>query len=142
MKAITIHAPWAWAIATGHKRIENRSWRAKHRGQLAIVAGKSRESDAEADALFAQLGIETPEEFARGAIVAVVDLVDVHEYAAGGLFDVHDLHDDAFACGPFCFELANVRRLREPVPFRGNFSIFNLPADVVAQVETQLEPIK
>lgn len=39
MRALTIHGPWAWAIAAGHKTVENRSWTTNYRGTLAIHAG-------------------------------------------------------------------------------------------------------
>jgi hypothetical protein len=41
MKALTLYQPWATLIATGHKRIETRSWATKYRGPLAIHAGKN-----------------------------------------------------------------------------------------------------
>jgi hypothetical protein len=53
MKAITVKEPWASLIASGAKLVENRSWRTRHRGPLAIHAAKP-----------------------TGAIVAIVDLVD------------------------------------------------------------------
>ena len=40
MKAITLHQPWATLIALGVKTIETRSWPTKHRGPIAIHAGK------------------------------------------------------------------------------------------------------
>ena len=40
MKAITIIQPWATLIALGEKQFETRSWFTKHRGELAIHAGK------------------------------------------------------------------------------------------------------
>jgi hypothetical protein len=44
MKAITIYQPWASLIAVGAKRYETRSWATKHRGKIAIHAGKKRPS--------------------------------------------------------------------------------------------------
>ena len=41
MKAITIHQPYAHLVATGDKRVENRSWLITYRGPIAIHAGKS-----------------------------------------------------------------------------------------------------
>ncbi len=40
MKAISLHQPWASAIAFNSKRIETRSWRTQYRGPLAIHAAK------------------------------------------------------------------------------------------------------
>ena len=46
MKAITIHQPWASAIALGLKHFETRSWPTAHRGWLLIHAGKQWNKDA------------------------------------------------------------------------------------------------
>jgi hypothetical protein len=40
VRAITVRQPWAWAIAAGHKLVENRSQGTKYRGPLIIHAGK------------------------------------------------------------------------------------------------------
>jgi hypothetical protein len=40
VKALTLHQPWATAIAEGIKAIETRSWSTAYRGPLAIHAGK------------------------------------------------------------------------------------------------------
>ena len=54
MKCITVRQPWADLIASGAKRVENRTWRTHHRGPLLIHAAKP-----------------------TGAIIAIVDLIDV-----------------------------------------------------------------
>ena len=41
MKALTVLQPYAWAIVTGLKKIENRTWPTSHRGELLIHAGLS-----------------------------------------------------------------------------------------------------
>jgi hypothetical protein len=43
MKALTLHQPWATAVAEGIKTIETRSWSTSYRGPLAIHAGVSVE---------------------------------------------------------------------------------------------------
>lgn len=40
MKVLTLHQPYATAIALGHKRYETRSWWTSYRGPLAIHAAK------------------------------------------------------------------------------------------------------
>jgi hypothetical protein len=44
MKALTLHQPWAQAIAWMLKMIETRSWSTKYRGPLAIHAGANHRS--------------------------------------------------------------------------------------------------
>lgn len=46
MSYLSVRQPWAHAIVTGIKPIENRSWKTSFRGPLLIHAGKSR-SDME-----------------------------------------------------------------------------------------------
>ncbi|MFN6053542.1 MAG: hypothetical protein ACK47R_22160 [Planctomycetia bacterium] len=45
MKAISLHQPWAHAIATGTQRFDIRSWRTGHRGELMVHAAQTRLSD-------------------------------------------------------------------------------------------------
>ena len=40
MRALTIYQPWASLIAVGAKTYETRSWATRHRGPIAIHAGK------------------------------------------------------------------------------------------------------
>lgn len=45
MKALTIRQPWAWAIFTQGKDIENRDWTTRLRGRVAIDAAIAREGE-------------------------------------------------------------------------------------------------
>ena len=92
MRAITVQQPWASAIATGAKTVENRSWWTSYRGPLAIHAGtrwsdRGGESPLIADwwgeqqwpgADQACHPLPHRELFPTGAIIAVAELVDVH----------------------------------------------------------------
>lgn len=95
MKALTVQQPWAWAIIHGGKDVENRTQAWTYRGPLAIHAG-NRISDrgiqtvpsiigAESLLLGADLAREVmlAESQVRGAIIGLVDLVDVHDAAVG-----------------------------------------------------------
>lgn len=137
MKALTIDAPWAWAIVHGYKRVENRSWRTNHRGPLAIHAGKSTRSDAAAAAIFAELGIQGPSpealEALRGRLLGTVDVLDVVEYQHGGGdgLAVQDgpcpLLDGPFATGPRCWLLANPDPLDAPPAMVGKLRLWTVP---------------
>lgn len=35
---LSVQQPWAWLIVSGHKTIENRTWKTKFRGRIAIHA--------------------------------------------------------------------------------------------------------
>lgn len=100
MKALTICQPYAELIARGEKIIENRTWPTSYRGPLAIHAGKSR-------------SWLDPDDLTRyptmsfGAVVAIADLVDCRRLADLS----EELQKHAHAIGPWCFVLANIRRV-------------------------------
>lgn len=125
--ALTICQPWAWAIVHGPKRIENRTWPTRHRGPIAIHAGKSK----------AWLCDELPDgtavptsQLVFGAVIGIAHLEDV--------VPVDQCGDDPFAGGPWCWRLKNVIPLVEPVPCRGAQGLWIMPQDVLAQVRQQL----
>ena len=129
LKAITIHGPWAWAIVSGFKKVENRSWLTNHRGRLAICAGKSPNSDIPALQAFKTLGINPPDRFERGMIVGTVDLVAILTLEDYLKRYGTDDRNRTFALGPFCWVLEN------PVPCiplrcPGNFQIWNVQSQL------------
>jgi hypothetical protein len=144
MRALTICQPYAELIARGEKRVENRSWYTRYRGPLLIHAGASREwLYTGFDNLPSIDAVAKATVFS--AIVAVADVDDCLAYTVGkdgrwipGFHDSRWLHDDPHACGPWCWVLKNVRRLREPIPASGRQSLWTPTADVVAAIERQL----
>lgn len=46
MKALTLHQPYATAVADGIKTVETRSWQTHHRGAVAIHAAKRIDHEA------------------------------------------------------------------------------------------------
>lgn len=136
MKALTISQPFASLIASGEKWVENRSWFCRHRGPLAIHAGKGTQ----------YLTRTQLRRFPTGAVVAVADVVacllletaregtaravqprEVQLLEAAGL-TLEELLAHEHAEGPYCIVLANVRRLAEPVPCRGKQGLWDWPA--------------
>ena len=117
MKALTIAQPYAELIARGDKPIENRTWPTRYRGPLAIHAGKSRGWLDDGDEL-RYLGMPFGAIIATAELVACLPLI----YPADGSnwpARWRHLHDHAHANGPWCWVLEHVRRLPEPVPYRG-----------------------
>ena len=113
MKALTIHQPWAWAIAQGYKDVENRTWRTNHRGGLLIHAGKTFD-DAGYLWIQNEIGLALPSksQFKRGYLIAVVTLMDcVTE------------HDSPWFTGPYGFLLADAMRFN-PIQYRGMPGLF------------------
>lgn len=80
MRALTLHQPWASLIACGAKRIETRSWSTRHRGLLAIHAGKNQKPSRsfEAQQLGRALSQQQWNEMPFGAVVAVAVVAEVH----------------------------------------------------------------
>jgi hypothetical protein len=77
MKALSLHQPWASLVVDGHKRIETRSWSTPYRGPLAIHASKAMTQDGwdlTAELAAGGIAFDATE---RGAIIGMVDLVDV-----------------------------------------------------------------
>jgi hypothetical protein len=74
MKAISVRQPWAWAIIHAGKDIENRTWKTRFRGEVAIHAAGKRDSDSE---LPKRSKKPNPADLVCGAILGVVEIVDV-----------------------------------------------------------------
>jgi hypothetical protein len=133
VRALTVRQPWAWAIAKGHKGVENRSRPVSYRGPLAIHAAKQWD-DSGIEALRevvhqvrAQGGTLPPSlrkdgpHSGFGVVIAVVDLVDV---CVDGRWDDCD-------CGPWArpgqthWKLTNPRLL-DPFPATGRLGLWEV----------------
>lgn len=140
MKAITICQPYAHLICLPDdhsiaKRVENRTWPTSYRGPLLIHAGKSREWLATADTRCPEVPLGIPlADLVFGKIVAVCSLIDCVAKERSGIngftpavLERHPwLAMHKHAHGPYCFILANVRPLENPVPYRGQQGLFNV----------------
>ncbi|MDJ0006489.1 ASCH domain-containing protein [Gordonia alkanivorans] len=151
MKALTVQQPWAWAIVHGGKLIENRTANWSYRGPLAIHAGlrwsgRGSQSDLVHRAWYEQHSIgytisgRLPEwQFEKGAIIGLVDLVDVHP--------------DGGCCRPWGesayteaggrtrravthLVLENSRPLAEPLVCAGALGLWTPPDDITRRIET------
>ena len=146
MRALTLHQPWGWAIAAGHKAVENRPWEPP-RGfigeRFAIHAGKTY--DFEGGRKIAQLlGLDVlpPEVNIAGAVIAVATCVRViQDRTLDPERSTKNLSNEEFRWffGPFGWVLRDVVRLERPVPCRGFQQLWTLPPDVEAEVIAQLE---
>jgi hypothetical protein len=136
MKALSIRAPWWWAILHG-KPVENRDWSTNFRGRVYLHASKfwkvGEISDslddvipmAEQDGLtFPRIGPEETKAMrdAGGCLVGTVEIVDCVTS-----------HPSAFFVGKFGFVLRDPVALAKPIPFKGALGFFDVPDD---------EPIK
>jgi hypothetical protein len=124
MKALTICQPYPHLIIAGEKFVENRTWATRYRGPLVIHAGKSKEwMDCPVD--------DYPVELVFGAAVGVCRLVDcVHISAVAQSTIVFPdgvrIADHEHTCGPWCWVLADVHELAEPVECKGSQGLWEL----------------
>lgn len=72
--ALTIKQPWAWAIVSGLKDVENRTWATPHRGALLIHAAKK--PDPMGFEFLSLMGIQPPDTLDYGGIIGAADVVD------------------------------------------------------------------
>lgn len=122
MKVLSVRQPWAWLIVHGLKDIENRSWSTRFRGTVLIHAGKQFDADGEIGVRlkFPDLSValpEQPQDYGRGGIVGMVDIVDCVTES-----------DSPWFMGEYGFVMRNAR----PLPFfpmRGALGFFDAPAD-------------
>lgn len=146
MRAISLWQPWASLVACGAKRIETRHWPTSYRGPLAIHAAKrwTRELREQAlehgfrEALWPD-GNTWP--LPLGAIVCVVDLdtcaLIVHPGGTRpGVLDPLALRAQEkdfgnYEAGRYAWGLKNLRRLAEPIPFRGAQGFFDVPDELL-----------
>ena len=98
-RSLTVRQPWAWAIMHGGKDVENRTW-STDLGTVAVVAGLAFDSTSPTskpmlsawEAAHRSPLVTGNPHLAVGAIVGVVDIVDVHLCdAARGCFREADV---------------------------------------------------
>lgn len=127
-KAITLHQPWAYAIAHAGKDIENRIWKppASVVGcRIAIHAGKVLDRDG-LDELQDRAIRPTSDELVRGAIVAVATLTGYVKES-----------DSPWFTGPIGWTLEDMTAI-DPVPCRGFQGLWNLPPDIKRLINARM----
>ena len=145
MKIMTVRQPWASAIISLGKNVENRTRNiaGAYRGPVAIHSAArhpSQEEYAAASKFIAERSgylplFTTPD--GLGVILGCVDLVGVHHgYAKHGEGEPCSLWAED---GTWHLELANPRRLREPIPFKGALGRRTLDDETARAVMSRLD---
>lgn len=111
MKVLSIKQPWAWAIVSGLKPIENRVWVTKFRGDFLIHAGKK--IDQSGIDFIKSIGISLPENFQTGGIIGWATITDCVDHYPSRWFS-----------GPYGFIIKNPEPV-EFVPLKGQLGFFN-----------------
>lgn len=149
MKCITLHQPWATICCLQHplhkgmsaKGYETRSWPTNHRGPLLIHAAKKK-IVSPIDIMgwdfvidFLRLsGFQTKNDFAYGAILGKVDVVDCISTNELACLDADVVDDYAWFTGDysnnrFAWKLENPALFKTPIPYRGQQGFFNVNED-------------
>lgn len=111
MIALSVRQPWAELIARGKKKIEYRTWARNVRGDLLIVASKSRDDDECRDERV------DPDAVGYGVAVCVVELWKI-----------------TGVDGDFEWHLRNPRRV-EPIAVRGSASLYHVDDAKIRSLE-------
>jgi len=156
MRILTVRQPWAWAIIHGGKDVENRvrNIAGDYRGPVTIHAGLAYDLDATIcpPPLYAPVAVDEDGSHMRpaGAILGVVDLVDVHQG--------HNTERDRFMAVRSCYQpgkpfgpcspwaepdahhlvLANPRAVDQPIPYRGALGLRRLDDATTARILAQI----
>ena len=139
MKAITIKQPWATLIALGEKKFETRSWATKHRGPIAIHAGKQVDEDAchEPDIREALVrnNILNISMLPTGSVIAIATIkncirsaetwTDGYILENGERVYSPEYEFGDFTPGRYAWELTNVVQLPQPIPTKGQQGLWN-----------------
>ena len=167
MRILTVRQPWAYAIIHGGKDVENRvrNIAGSYRGPVAIHAAAAWDWDVTYPV--GPTPHPTSMSLIRGAIIGVVDLIDVHysdDCYQANLREVARLFRDdrtSFKDLPvrnvaggltgragFCSDwaqdeshhlvLANPRPLSDPIPYKGALGLRRLDFETIALIESRL----
>ena len=129
MKVLTLHRPWAYAIAFLGKDIENRSWECYlRRGTwLGIHAGKKWDSDG-AEWIESRFGLVLPEAAKQEGIVAVTT------------FDgnVTQSNSPWFIEDSIGWKLKDVKPLNQPIECKGSQGLWSTTEPQLVEIFKQL----
>lgn len=138
MKAITIIQPFATLVALEEKRLETRSWSTKHRGPLAIHAGKKIDKkicqQEPYKSVLAKHGY-TANNLPTGAVVGICQLVDCHKvlvdkedhaiFENNTVVSGHEYLFGDYSLGRYAWRLIDMNRLQEPIVVKGMQGLWN-----------------
>jgi hypothetical protein len=138
VRVLTVHDPYASAIARGLKSVENRKRQPPSTVtipfEMAIHASVKRPTDAlihHVSKLWPGLSRKICDGFSPGHVIAVVDVVGWFPHP-GYLSPV------GWVVGPCCWRLENAVALSDPVPCRGQQGLWTLPDGVETRVLEQI----
>lgn len=143
IKTISVMQPWATLIAIKVKRIETRSWPAKHRGPLGIHASKGFPKEnlelclqEPFKSALEKAGINHPSELTLGAVVAVSRLEAVWKIEKEHWIPEDQIPFGNFTPGRYAWDLKDIYQLPDPVPAAGRLGLWDWGWDEWCQALT------
>ena len=129
MRALTLHRPWPWAILTGKKDVENRTWSAAWVvGEVIAIHAGLQVGSTDAFAFIERVCGRRPP--ADGGPLGIVGVARVEAMVVES--------PSPWFMGPVGWQLADVRALAEPVPCSGKQGLWPVPPHLEAEVLAQL----
>jgi hypothetical protein len=127
--------PWAQALFLNLKHYETRSWSTNYRGELIIHAAKGFPKYAKDFAMTERALGRGNTRLAFGAIIGKVELGRIYrtEFIAPQLTGLERLYGD-YSSGRFAWEFINPVLFKEPIPFRGQLSVFDIDDKILSGV--------
>lgn len=149
MRACTLWNPWAWAVISAGKDVENRPRSLGYVGEVAIHVGLNWDvSRVKEDLLYVSDamkacghpsgGVVRDNPITMGAMLHrqrghVIGVVEIVRW-----LPLHRV-SSPWAFGPWCAVLRNPRPITEPIRVRGYQGVWTLSDDVERRVREQLE---
>lgn len=152
MKALTIKQPWLWCITDDTKRVENRTWKPPYPligKRIALHASGTRDHRGWVDAKGICPHLLPFDNMLLGAIVATVKLVGyvvveqkpnsverMIEASKDAMYYAH--RADPWFFGPVGWLLDDVRKLPQPIPYKGKLGVWEVPAEIGDMMEAKV----
>lgn len=124
MKALSIRQPWAWLIVNGYKDIENRDWLRGFRGQFAVHASKTFDTEGYewVREYFPNIPLPKPWMYERGGVVGVAKISGCVDKSSSEWF-----------FGKYGYLVRDAKPV-PLIPCKGQLYFFELPEQVAAQL--------
>ena len=124
---LSVHQPWAWAIITGAKDVENRIWLSNYKGRLHIHAARTERDDTVVEEVIERVArhLRIPVAAAREyyqrhrerGFGAIIGSVRMRGCATSWDSEWHDPEQ-------YGFVLTDAQPLDTPIPCKGRRRIF------------------
>jgi hypothetical protein len=130
LKALSIQQPCVHYILKEGKFIENRRWKSKHCGWIALHASREPQIEPESPP-----GIKIPalDSLDYGAICGVARVVDIVTKSRSKWFDQPSRGSTNYG-----WVLADITPLREPIECKGALQLWNIPPNILRSIKHQL----